>query len=441
MGTRGQVFPLIAMAILVLVGVVGFAVDAGYHQYRERVQQTAADSAAMTGAAEFSLGDWSVAAKQDAATNGFRDTTSGTCPSSPTVGTVCVHVASPPDSPDPYSSTSGAVEVQITSYNPTFFESVFQIYNVPITTKAVATQKTETANNCVLVLNGPANFNQGGATPAPGASPAVYAPNCGMAFNQTTNFHNAVVDAAGLDCVQGCSNGTYTNAQPTNSGPVSDPCEWISYCAALAASQPPCASSAPAPTTAGNVTTVYPGCYPSGLDLSKATNVVFTCGFYDIQGTLNASANGKNATPINISQSCPLNGTSGVTFYVTGAGSIVMKNDVINLSAPTAGNYSEWSAAEQNVLIYQSPSDTNTVNMQSAVANCGLANCNSYFSGMIYAPNATLNYNQFSSTSSTQTGDVLIIVGTLNANGGSTGVINAPGNTGSYTITVPVLGE
>jgi hypothetical protein len=111
---------------------------------------------------------------------------------------------------------------------------------------------------------------------------------------------------------------------------------------------------------------------------------------------------------------------------------------VINLSAPTTGDYATFSAGEQNVLIYQNPADTNTLNFQSAGPTCGLASCNSLFSGMIYAPNSTLNYNQFNSTN---TGAVLIIVGTLNANGGVNSVFAGPGGPSGYTVTVPILGE
>lgn len=443
---RGQIVPMAAMAALLLVGVVGFAADAGYHQYRQRVQQTATDSAALAGAAEYALGDYKAAANQDAATNGFKDNTSGTCPANPGVGTICVHIVSPPDAPDAYSTTSGAVEAQITSYNPTFFESVFNINNVPITTKAVAIEEQQTSNACVLVLNGQANFNQGGATPAPGASPQVDAPNCSLVFNQGANFHNATVDAGGIVCANGsaCANGSYVagSATPGPGPAASDPCGWISYCAHLAANAPACSGTPPAPTTnkTTGVTYVYAGCYSSGLDLSKYSNVQFQCGLYVIQGgTLNVSASGKNSSPINITQDCGTTGPNGVTFYVGTGGSIVMKNDVINLTAPTTGDYSTYTAGEQNVLIYQIPGNTNTVNMQSAIANCGLASCNSFFSGMIYDPNANLNYNQFNSTNSG--GDVLIVTGILNANGGSTGVLTAPGNGGSYTIMVPVLGE
>jgi hypothetical protein len=59
--------------------------------------------------------------------------------------------------------------------------------------------------------------------------------------------------------------------------------------------------------------------------------------------------------------------------------------------------------------------------------------------GMIYAPSATLNYNQYSNTNSF--GQVFIVAGTLNANGGMNSILTGPGGQPSYTVMVPVLGE
>jgi hypothetical protein len=180
---------------------------------------------------------------------------------------------------------------------------------------------------------------------------------------------------------------------------------------------------------------VPPGCY-GNLDFSKAASVTFGCGLYIITGTLNIRpTGGSNATPISVTQDCGTSGPNGVTFDVTGSGSIDMGNDTINLSAPTSGGYSQYSAGEENVLVYQSPGDTNTLNMQSATCTT----CNSFFSGMIYAPSATLNYNQYNTTNSF--GQVFIVAGTLNANGGLNSILTGPGGTTSYTVMVPVLGE
>jgi hypothetical protein len=156
---------------------------------------------------------------------------------------------------------------------------------------------------------------------------------------------------------------------------------------------------------------------------------------YVITGGLDASpTGGSNAAPNNITQSCGTGGPSGVTLYIGAGGSINLGNDNINLSAPTTGDYSMPTAGEQNVLIYQIPGNTSTVNMSSATC----AGCQSFFQGMIYAPAANLNYNQFTSTTQ---GNVLIIAGTLNANGSISGFFNAPGGPPNITIQVPVLGE
>lgn len=420
---RGQTLPLVGIALFVLLGAAGFATDIGYHQYQQRMQQTAADSAALAGAQEKPMGDAAAAAKQDAATNGFTDNSGGAaCDSSAPTGRTCVQVHIPPQAGDPFSSDSSAVEVDITESHATFFEKAFGINTVPVTTKAVATLKTVPSDACVIVLDGSANFN--GST--------VTATHCGFVLNQGANFNGATVSVDSIQCAATCSGGTFTQATPQPSAPQSDPCPAISFCSHMANPAPTCTN----PTNLTKYTdgsTIPTGCY-SGMDLNKASNVVFSCGLYVITGTLNARASGKNATPINISQSCGPGGPSGVTFYITGGGSIDMGNDNINLTAPTSGDYSQYAAGEQNVLIYQTPGDSNTVNLQSATCQT----CQSFYSGMIYAPSANLNYNQYNTTNQ---GAVLIIAGSLNANGGVVSIGNAPGGQPTYNTQIPVLGE
>lgn len=424
---RGQTLPLIGVTVLLLTGMAGFAVDAGYHQYEQRMQQTASDSAALAGAAERPMGDWSAAAKQDATINGFTDNAGGqACDTTAPAGRICVNVYNPPQAGDPYNGDSAAVEVDITESHATFFERVFGINTVPVTTKAVATVKTVPSNDCLFVLNGGANFNgqTGGGT--------VTATNCGLVFNQGANFHGATVTADSIQCAAACSGGTFVQATPQPSAPQSDPCPAIAFCAHMANPAPTCTS----PTNLSHYTdgsTITPGCY-SGMDLKNATNVVFGCGLYVLTGALNARATGKNPAPINISQSCGAAGPAGVTFYLAGGGSIDMGNDNINLTAPTSGDYTQYSAGEQNTLIYQAPGNNSTVNLQSASCQT----CQSFFSGMIYAPSANLNYNQYTTTTQ---GAVLIITGSLNANGGVNSIFNAPGGQPTYNVQVPVLGE
>lgn len=429
--SRGQTLPLVAVALVVLIGTAGFAVDAGYHQYHQRMQQTATDAAALAGARQLSLGDWFAAARQDATNNGYTDNTGQTtCPANAAVGTVCVNVYNPPQAGDAYAGNSNAVEVDVTVSHPTFFETVFGINKAPVSTKAVAVLKQIPSNNCLYVLNGQANFNgqNGGGT--------VNAPNCGLMFNQAANFHGATVNAEAIECASTCSGGTYTQATPQPAPPASDPCPAISFCAHLANPAPTCTN--PTSITVSQPTTtpitIPHGCYTS-INVSKAANVVFQCGLFVLTGTLNARpTGGSNATPNNLTQDCGTAGPTGVTFYIASGGSLDFGNDNLHLTAPTSGDYSQYTNGEQNVLVYQVPGNTNTVNLSSATCT----GCQSFFSGMIYAPSATLNYNQYTTTTS---GQVLIIAGTLNANGGVNSILAGPGGPSGYTVTVPVMGE
>jgi hypothetical protein len=274
------------------------------------------------------------------------------------------------------------------------------------------------------------NFNGG----------TVNSPNCGLAFNDTVGWNNATVNADSITCAPtvncgGTQSTNFVNAKP-QAGTVSDPCPQISYCAAMSDPTPTCSPPANVHAAANQPLVLTPGCY-GNITANKSTGIELTCGFYIIQGTFNARPTGTNPISIPITQSCPLGGPAGVTLYVTGSGSIDFGDDTIQLSAPSTGDYSEYSAGEQNVLLYQDPSDSNTVNLSSAGPNCGLTNCNSYFGGMIYAPSALLNYNQYSTTS---TGAVLLIAGGMNSNGAINNFLSSPGGPSS-TIKVAVLAE
>jgi hypothetical protein len=416
------------MALVVLLGAAGLAVDVGYHQYRQRIQQTATDSAAIAGGQVLASGNYVAAAQQDASNNGFTDGSSGgSCVST----AICVQVFNPPEATDAFAGRSDAVEVVITSPNPTFFEKMFGFNTVPIRTKAVAISVTVPSNNCFVTLSGPANFN---STTSPGGTPTLNAPDCGLTFNGGANFNNGSVNADFIGCAATCSNGTFTNATPTPIAPVSDPCPSITQCSYLSKHPPTCDSLGTIANVPGGGATMTPGCYTSA-NMQNLTNknVTLGCGLYVIQTTLNISATGNHA-PVNISQDCGTSGSAGVTFYIDTGGSINMRNANINLSAPTSGDYTQYSAGEQNALFYQVPSNTSTAVFQSA--SC--AGCSSYINGMMYFPNANLNFN--ASLNTTAGTGVLIIAGTANFNGSLSNLFGAPGR-GPYGAQTWILGE
>src|ERR1035437_10488101 len=93
----GQALIAAATALsILLMGFAGLGIDMGYLRYEKRLQQTAADGAAIAGAAELLYGASGVpaAAKHDAAANGFTaaSTNTGCPPPAPatTVGSVSV---------------------------------------------------------------------------------------------------------------------------------------------------------------------------------------------------------------------------------------------------------------------------------------------------------------------------------------------------------------
>ena len=49
-GQRGQILPVVALALVALLGVTAFSIDVGYAYYAKRQLQSAVDAAALAGA-------------------------------------------------------------------------------------------------------------------------------------------------------------------------------------------------------------------------------------------------------------------------------------------------------------------------------------------------------------------------------------------------------
>src|ERR1700675_3002921 len=109
-GERGQVMILICVGIFALMGMIGVVADFSFLQHQKNMMQTAADSAAMAGAAELNYGDQVAAGKADAAGNGYTDGQSS----------VTVTINNPP-STGPNTSNTAYVEAIVNNPGPTFF--------------------------------------------------------------------------------------------------------------------------------------------------------------------------------------------------------------------------------------------------------------------------------------------------------------------------------
>src|SRR5579871_1134867 len=256
---RGQVLPLIAVALAVLMGFAGIAVDVGYLEYRQQTQQTATDAAAAGGAEALLRAGCpnSVAATSaalgNAANNGY-----------PNGGNITVTANNPPLS-GPFANNPCSVSVTIESkQNATFFSKLFGYPNgMEEKTLAVA-EVSSTGAGCIFLLSMTISQNFNGAN--------VNASQCGMLINDTANFNGANMHVYSIGYAGQAPNvngATFTEGIPAPMLPIADPCMEITGCAYLTAN-PPSTTDCSSVNDNGYVGSINPGCY-SNLNLNGAT--------------------------------------------------------------------------------------------------------------------------------------------------------------------------
>lgn len=372
----GMALVFVALGMTVLLGAVGFGVDMGYLRYEKRLQQGAADSAALAGASETPFGSgWTAAARSDSASNGFTDG----------VNNVTVTVNKPPAS-GAYNGNSAYVEVIVSAVHPTFFMKIMGINTRTVAARAVGglggakgcVYALSTASNAVVV-NGSVNLS---------------APNCGVVDNGGLTVNGSDTITAESIGVGGTytKNGSVTVTPTPVTGiiPAADP---------LASLTPPTTATGGCTTlTVTTSRTIAAGNY-CGVSINGSVNVVFSGGNYTF-GNGGLSINGSNTITFDAGQymmtsgnlttngSNTING-SGDMFYTTGGASVSFNgSSTVNLSAPTSGTY-------EGILFYQDRSD-------SAGATVNGSNGSKY-TGAMYFPAATLTTNGSNTASATAT--------------------------------------
>lgn len=86
---KGQALVFTAFGLLILMGIMGLAIDMGHLRSVKRDMQTAADAAAIAAAGEIDYGDWNNAGLNASSKNGYANGTNG----------VTVTITHPPASP------------------------------------------------------------------------------------------------------------------------------------------------------------------------------------------------------------------------------------------------------------------------------------------------------------------------------------------------------
>jgi hypothetical protein len=359
MDESGQTLVLAALGMTVILGFLALSVDMGLMFCVQRSAQTAADSAAITGAQEIRYSDVTSAAKADSALNGYTDGSGG----------VTVTVNNPPVN-GPHDGNAGYVEVIVAKTQPTILMKLFNYGSMIVKVRAVATMGT--TQNCVYAL-GPSGTD---ITVSGGAD--VEMPSCAIYGNSSDDSDlastgGATLDAAAIDLVGSYSEkgGSVLTPTPTTGiAPVSDPLAYLSPPAFSAS------SCLPDPKLGGGVTTtIGPSsggtiCY-NGLSIGGGATATLNPGVYIINGAF--KINGGSGVS-----------GSGVTFYLPAGASVSFNGGtVFTLTAPTSGPYN-------GILFYQDRSNSSAGSINGGAT--------ATLQGILYFPAANLTWNGGSAT-------------------------------------------
>lgn len=207
---RGAMLVFVAVSMIALLGFLAMTLDVGSGNRQRRIAQTAADAAAIAGAAEIyreQIGSViETAVHNEATRNGFTDGSSAT--------TVVPYW---PPASGPHTGDTRYVEVRITRNIPTIFARIWNFNSLNIGTRAVAGVGSYNTF-CLYTLDptGPASLNvqNGGELDT----------NCGVAVNSTHATAMDLNQSGNLDAGEsgiGVAGGWDGNANKVTPAPVS----------------------------------------------------------------------------------------------------------------------------------------------------------------------------------------------------------------------------
>ena len=363
---RGQTLVALALMLGAALLFLGLLLDGGRLYFESRLAQSAADSAAVGGAAELKRGNTGLvtdAARADALLQGYDDAASD----------VDVDVNMPPLA-GPRAGDSSFVEVVVTRRFPNTFMQLVSPGSSTVRARAVAGLRPDAGPPCILALNPTASS----ALLASGSS-TVTATDCNVMVNSNST---AAIRTNGGACIVAqqigfVQPGSYLgNGQacvvPAPQGraiPSPDP---FAYLAEPDPDDYVKRSNSKLQITKGNASSnspLEPGYYKGGIKITGGS-IAFNPGLYLIEG-------------LEVSGNADLYGTD-VTFFNNGQGlkGISIAGTVFTqLSAPKSG---DW----QNILFFNSRSVPK--NNQTEVKITGTSD--SYFEGVQYFPSVHVDY-------------------------------------------------
>lgn len=364
------------MSMVLLLGILAFAVDSSFLYTERNRMAAAADAAAKSAAIELkrrpgiSTADLTTFAQHEVVAQGF-------------AASNVVAVNHPPDGTSAFSGNSGMVQVKVSRPTNTFFASVVNAAWSSVSPLAVAVAGAAAPGNC-LIVNG--NMDVKNNTELDG---------CGLAVGGNLTTQSKIQGTPPpLSSVSGTYNGPSDPNVAQNQPKPADPLNGL---VAPTVTGTGCSSGG----IAGTTSPLPSGCYSS---ISNAVTQLATGGTFKLSGTWDLNG---NATATN------------VLLYLTSGGSIQTKNnDSLTITAQTTGTY-------QGIAIYGD-------------AGSGLDAKNSFtlnVDGMVYMPGTDLDVkNNISIVPATANGCLMVVLGSYTAknNGGVTGTVGT-GTTSCYS--------
>jgi hypothetical protein len=336
---------------LALFGMTALAVDVGFYRYQQRLEQSAADAAAIAGGIQYTYtptvaADITDAGRAAAKQNGYTDDAGVT---------TSVTINSPPLS-GPNAGVAGYVEAIVSHKQPYFFGGIFGKPTVSVAARAVA--GSVLGGLCVDSLS-----------QNTGDSIALFAGideenGCGIASNDnitevlgglTASYEHYVVGPA-ASC-NGCNSVKQI-------APVNDPCQAFKACAYIEANPP-------TGLTKYSTRTFINGALPAGEYTKQLT----------ISGTATLNGLYQFDAGLNVIFGASVTGTN-VTLYSPPActGNIIIAASDVNMTAPTSGVY-------DGLVVYQDPNCSFNNNTFDYTGSGGT------WTGLVYAPTENFDVN------------------------------------------------
>lgn len=407
---RGSAAFATVIAMVPLIGVMALGGEAGTWYVTQQRAQGAADAAAYSGALRLACDNapqpgvscnnsqtFDYRGKQVAAQNAFCNSGDTSYPGSKCVTSLPsgtsqnVQVASLTS----WNGVAGTyVQATISQQQPAYLARILGMSTVNVATTAVAQVDAGLAKPpCVLAVTGSVTF-QGSAT--------VTSPTCGISSNSAASNSIGFVGNSGISVnapsytVGGCSQtgGSQCTGVQTYQQPIPDPLSAVNAAiSALKTSDFPNNQCKTQPTSYESG-----ACYNGSVSLSGSLS-----GTYYFNGAVTISG---SSTTVTGTATLILFGNATLTIN---GGPTIQLTAVTSPAGPSS--LSSVLSKMTKLLIY----DGETPKSNQSVTIGGSST--SYFNGIVYVPNATLNYSGNSNSSAPASGCYEVIASAVNFQG------------------------